>query len=609
MFVRRLIVSILLIAICYPLSASGHETDQFSVPAGREFADLRFYYSHEIYKRLESVLEKTNSRIKKSLHSVSKDSLTENANVNYAKSDMAIARAMYAEFPSFIYHIHYCEYKLNSNRVKRQFPGLVVSYMPLFWIYDDWALTLDITKIVRLVRTSTIMINGTYLGVDKLSHFFDMGYVYYLSFKRNREKGLSDAEAASRSVSLSAGLNPLFSESTLLGSLTTGIRSNADLAANYVGMKFYQNLTEAVRIKGQIRPPMLVRDGHYWRFNDHVRANADFFSMFISDHFNEALNPNTYILWIGKVIQRKLSNRCDDLLKWYTNNHGNPKSREQFETINRELSTYYGEDYGHSGIKDDMVSIAKVCFDKQKPSIIAKPHSMGNTALIQKAGMDPSASNHPASVNEPAGINVSEGIVINAADKSGRTDLWRAVRKGNIDGVKKLIRLGADINAADLDGEVPLHVAARWGRADIAEILLSHGANANTASMYGMTPLHLAVREMQNNVINVLLYHGADTNARDMFGLTPLHDIAVKGDAGLVSLLIDAGADPAVQDINGSTALHRAVRSENAEVVMKLLELGSNATVQNIMGKTPLDEALQAGNDTIIKYFASKEVF
>src|SRR5207344_20116 len=99
-----------------------------------------------------------------------------------------------------------------------------------------------------------------------------------------RKQGLEEPEAVARSVQLSAGNNLFLSENGLLGMLTTGIRSNGDLAANYAGFKFYRNLTEEVRIGNRVMAPMLVRQGPYWRLNDHVQPHSDFFTAFITPH-------------------------------------------------------------------------------------------------------------------------------------------------------------------------------------------------------------------------------------------------------------------------------------------------------------------------------------
>ena len=62
-----------------------------------------------------------------------------------------------------------------------------------------------------------------------------------------RKRGVDESTAVAQAVPLSTGNNLLLSENWLLGRFTTGIRSNADLAANYAGFKFYRNLTEPVR--------------------------------------------------------------------------------------------------------------------------------------------------------------------------------------------------------------------------------------------------------------------------------------------------------------------------------------------------------------------------
>ena len=48
------------------------------------------------------------------------------------------------------------------------------------------------------------------------------------------------------------------------GEATVGIYSNADLAANYAGLKFYLNLTRAVDVGGASLPPVLVRADGKW---------------------------------------------------------------------------------------------------------------------------------------------------------------------------------------------------------------------------------------------------------------------------------------------------------------------------------------------------------
>ncbi|MGD2081126.1 MAG: hypothetical protein PVJ36_08365, partial [Nitrospirota bacterium] len=282
-----MIVAFALAAALVPASAACHETDQYSVPLGREFADLRFYLSDYVFDRLDEAVEKTNSRIERSLRDGQPTEETARL-----QSPEAIAGAVSSEFPAVVYLVETWEFALRSERVKSRFPGMVVTYKPAFWIYHHPLLILDPTKLVRLRRTSTVMVDGTYFGTDKIPHFFDMGHIYFKTYRRALKEGLSEKEATGRAVSVSAGGDLIFSEGAILGGFTTGVRSNADLAANFAGLKFYRNLTEEVSLKGRMRPPLLLREGHYWRLNDHVKPHSDFFSVFVSRHFDEALNPS-----------------------------------------------------------------------------------------------------------------------------------------------------------------------------------------------------------------------------------------------------------------------------------------------------------------------------
>jgi hypothetical protein len=589
-------VFVILFLAFLPSAANGLETDQYTVPVGRKFADLRFYMSNEIYNRISSAVEKVNSQIDQSLKYTRGTIET-----SELQSPAAIAAAVYAEFPSLVYHIQAWEAKLHSRKVRSQFPGMVVAYKPPSWIYHHWALVLDPTKLVRLVRTSTIMVNGTYMGTDKLSHFIDMGYIYYVKYLSGKKKGLNDGEATSSAVNLSAGYNLFFSESMLLGGMTTGIRSNADLAANYVGFKFYRNLTEAEMLKGKMRPPMLVRNGEYWKLNDHVRPDSDFFSVFISDHFNEALNPNYFMSGMKTVMRKQIGHHCSNLLQWYSDDQGNPVDREQLTDINKKLTTYYGENYGHPGTMDNMISIASTCFSDSATS-----DGAGNVTRLASAEGDLSGMIQINFRDMQDASDLAEEKRINDSDKFGRTALWWAARHGNINALQKLIDQGADINIADIDGESPLHAASRWDHEDIAELLLEHGADPNSASVYGMTPLHLAVREMHNNIIIVLLRHGAAANARDFFERTPLHDSASRGNGKITDILIAAGADPDARDINGTTPLHLAARASKTEVVKKLLLLGASPSSKSSLGKALPDEALlHVNNEEAIEYLSS----
>lgn len=576
---RRHLISglaLLVVVLLLPDVSSGHESDQYTVPAGREFADLRLYFAHEMHDLLESAVRKTNARIAQSLKDGNPTARTERlqqANV--------IAQAVLLEFPPVMVYIETMELRLRNPKVRAQYPGLVVAHLPTFWIYHHWALLLDPTKLVRLGRSSTIMIDGHYLGTDKLAHFVHMGYIYYTDFRRGIEAGVSEEEARDHAFALGAGGHPIFSENALLGMFTTGVRSNADLAANYAGFKFFRNLTEEVRIRGEMQPPLLVRDGLYWRLNDHVHPHSDFFTIFVTDHWDEALNPSTYSFGIGDCIRQELRRRCRNLQAWYRDDHGLPHPRAYFAERAEELTTYFGENYGYEGVADKMVSIANCCFEDEGTAGANDAALAGEVMLVSH--------------------DVVDATALDAPDKYGRTALWWAARHGDLAETSRLLAAGADVYAADLDGETSLHCSARWGHAEVARLLLESGADPEPTGLYGVTPLHLAARGLHQNVIQALLAYGADVDARDAFGCTALHDAAGRDSVELVSRLVEAGATCQMADHQGTTPLHRAARAGDAQTVALLLTLGAERGLMNNSGRRPYDEALAAGHRNLLK--------
>jgi hypothetical protein len=342
-----------------PLAAQAHETDQDTLPLGRQFADLGVALSRIVQGAIVAAVNQTNAAIKGSLRD---DGRPTERTARLQSADWiagAVWEQLFAAFPTN----EGLDITLAGEAMRARYPGLVTAYRPEQYLYDDPLLLLDATKLTRtLFRSATINVDGTLFGTDKIIHFIHLGRIYHSSYLGARRRGLGEAQAIAGAVQLSADANPFLSENGFLDMLTTGIRSNADLAANYAGFKFYRNLTESVRIGDRALPPMLVRAGPYWTLDQHVRDEQDFFAAFITPHWNEALNPNSYAVLIGGRVQHMLRSRCPDLLAWYRDERGQRRTREQFARIAQELSTLYGEDYGYRDDGEDTVSIAITCF-------------------------------------------------------------------------------------------------------------------------------------------------------------------------------------------------------------------------------------------------------
>jgi hypothetical protein len=529
-----------------PNAAWSHETDQYTLPLGRQFADLGPHLTSIVHAAIVKAVEEANAEIERSLrpHPPVRDTRPTDATPGLQSADYIAGKVwlqLLAAFPTN----ELLDNGLAAERTRAQYPGLITAYRAELSIYDDPLLTLDITKLVRVFfRAATINADGQLFGTDKVVHFIHLGRIYHSRYQSARDRGIGESAAIAQ-ILASTSSDPLVSENWLLGMFTTGISSNADLAADYAGFKFYRNLTEAVRIGKRTMPPMLMRSGPYWRLNPQVNPSSDFFTAFITPHWNEALNPNVYAAISRARIKALLKQRCADLLDWYRDEHGRALTQKQFAAIEVQLSTWFGEDYGYQNDGGSRVSIATTCFQSGVRS------SIGGTT--SEAGGD-------ARSKDPS-LQLS-------ADQFGRTALWWAAKDGRLEDVERLLAAGADPAAPDIDGESPLHAAARWGRADVVELLLSHQADPNLPGLYGMTPLQIAVLEGQAEAVVALLRHGADPNARDSFGKSPLHEAALRNSPELATLLLQYGGDPAAMDASGRTPLDLA---KGAERLVKVL--------------------------------------
>ena len=227
----------------------------------------------------------------------------------------------------------------------------------------------------------TVNFYGTYMGVDKLGHVFQHGYFYYEEYRRAESGGADDARATARAVRMGVG-----EERGFYGEITTGVYSNADLAANYAGLKFYLNLTRAVRIGDAELPPLLVRDRRgNWGFNP-LRRPDESLRLLVGDHFNEALNPSRLDRVLCGTVKDRFRRRAGKLLDFYDTT----PQRERERMV--ELSTWHGEKYGHSGF-GRVVSIADNCPAREVPDRDDGGAGVagGRASAAPRAASDPAA--------------------------------------------------------------------------------------------------------------------------------------------------------------------------------------------------------------------------
>ena len=203
--------------------------------------------------------------------------------------------------------------------------------------------------------SETVNLYGYEFGVDKIAHYFQQGYTYYKIFQKNRAKGLTEKDAVSKAVRWGR-----FTENTYYGMLVGGVFSNADLAANYIGMRFYENLTHEIKLGSETRPAILMLKNGFWAFNDNINVRASLIKPFLSNHLNESRNPSIYfnVFSFRKIIRRNVRRQaCPQWKARFPD-----LSKSDYRAENDSLKLWKGEDYGFKDSKN-LITIANTCYE------------------------------------------------------------------------------------------------------------------------------------------------------------------------------------------------------------------------------------------------------
>ena len=219
-----------------------------------------------------------------------------------------------------------------------------------------------------LTVSPTVKMYGSEFGTDKIAHLFQQGYSYYRIYRDARRAGQTPEEATQKAVRWGQE-----TERGIFGTIIAGVYSNGDLVSNYAGLRFYQGMTNEIRVGPLTRPPPLLLKNGLWDINEEFDRRDFLLKPFISDHFNEALNPSIFTQFLGLRSYVRRSVRRRSCKQWFDRYPG--LNRESLIERSEALRLWYGEDYGFTDSKH-FITIANTCFEEttQRSSQESKAH-------------------------------------------------------------------------------------------------------------------------------------------------------------------------------------------------------------------------------------------
>lgn len=255
-------------------SAYGSETDQY-LALQVEPADAAVKLNKRINHKIQEALYQINDKRKGSSYSCKK-----------------LTGKVLWKFRFFL--MHRIEMWAQKGNVE-VFPGKDISngkYMDSSIHYNGKKF--NTKKIVPLART--IRVNGVNFGTDKLGHFVSMGHKYFKRYLKLKKEGKTEDQALTEIIQYG-----IATEKGMIGEKVSGVRSYADLEANYQGLLFAKTLCH------DENPHVQLIDGK-WELVRPIDITP-----YVNPDWDESHNVSTFSEKKWKKVKGNLQKYCDQL--------------------------------------------------------------------------------------------------------------------------------------------------------------------------------------------------------------------------------------------------------------------------------------------------------
>jgi len=160
------------------------------------------------------------------------------------------------------------------------------------------------------------------------------------------------------------------------------------------------------------------------------------------------------------------------------------------------------------------------------------------------------------------------------------SDLARAVDKGDVDMVERIMFAGFDPNKEDGIRRLALPMAVDNNNPEIVALLLKGKADPNKADKNGDLPLRKAVNWENMAIIKMLLEAGADPHKENRTGVSGMKEAQKNNYAGIIDLIENFKDPKRVKQIEKDTKRHEAMKKKAAAAKQERTEKEKEAKLK-----------------------------